>query len=330
MGILRGGWLRLVIFLLSFGLFSSTLRAADNSSFNPGKISFWLKVKDLKVNYKTFSVFVLPDEKLSLEVIDPYKQSRYTLDSPVKAAPEDGGNKWQWRAPSETGLYSVKISDAARQESITLNVFVMVPASKQNGEYLNGYRVGEYPSTALNGNPAYEQPKGFIEVTDKNQETQLSPHFKLKQFLCKQPGTTKYLVLEEKLLVKLEHVLQKVNELGYACESFNVMSGYRTPYYNRSIGNVMYSRHVYGSAADIFIDESPKDGVMDDLNKDGRIDKQDAEVLYDVVEAMYGGETVSTQLVGGIGVYNKNASHGPFIHVDVRGTQAHWGMRKMQ
>lgn len=327
MVMLRGGWLRLVTFLLFFGLFSSTLHAADNASFNPGKNSFWLKVKDLKVNYKTFSVFVLPGEKLSLEAIDPYKQGRYTIESAIKAAP-DGGNKWQWRAPSETGLYSVKVSDAANREAITLNVFVMVPASKQKGEYLNGYRIGSYPA-ALKGNSAYQPPVGFIEVTDKNQETLISPHFKLKQFICKQPGTTKYLVLEEKLLLKLEHVLQKVNELGYACESFNVMSGYRTPYYNKSLGNVKFSRHVYGSAADIFIDESPRDGVMDDLNKDGRIDKQDAQVLYNIVEDMYSGGAISTQLVGGLGVYNKTASHGPFIHVDVRGAQARWGMNKM-
>ena len=30
-------------------------------------------------------------------------------------------------------------------------------------------------------------------------------------------------------------------------------------------GNVKYSRHVYGGAADIFIDENPKDEMMDDF-----------------------------------------------------------------
>ncbi|NTW50074.1 MAG: hypothetical protein HGB19_10150, partial [Chlorobiales bacterium] len=257
-------------------------------------------------------------------------QGRYTLESAIKAAPEDGANKWQWRAPSETGMYSVKVSEPSTNESVTLNVFVMVPASKLKGGYLNGYRIGEYPAAPLNGNSAYESPKGFIEVTEKNQETQVSPHFKLKQFLCKEPGKTRYLVLEEMLIVKLEHILQKVNELGYTCETFDVMSGYRTPFYNRSIGNVKFSRHVYGSAADIFIDEKPKDGVMDDLNKDGRIDKQDAEVLYGIVEDMYGGGNVSMQLVGGLGVYNRTASHGPFIHVDVRGSQARWGMKSQK
>ena len=47
-------------------------------------------------------------------------------------------------------------------------------------------------------------------------------------------------------------ILQKVNERGYRCDTFHIMSGYRTPYYNGAIGNVRYSRHVWGGAADIF------------------------------------------------------------------------------
>jgi hypothetical protein len=29
-------------------------------------------------------------------------------------------------------------------------------------------------------------------------------------------------------------------------------------------------------------------------------------------------------LVGGIGIYRADAEHGPFVHVDVRGTPARW------
>ena len=47
------------------------------------------------------------------------------------------------------------------------------------------------------------------------------------------------------------------------------MSGYRTPFYNRSIGNqTRFSRHVYGDAADIYADDDG-DGKMDDLDGDG-------------------------------------------------------------
>ena len=54
---------------------------------------------------------------------------------------------------------------------------------------LNGYRIGEYPATPLKGNPLYLPPPGFIEVTKDNQDTKVSPHFTLKQFLCKEDTT---------------------------------------------------------------------------------------------------------------------------------------------
>jgi len=73
---------------------------------------------------------------------------------------------------------------------------------------------------------------------------------------------------ENRSAYPFEHLLQRVREIGYASESFHVMSSFRTPSSNRAIGNVAYSRHVWGDAAHIFID-ADEDGVMDDLNRDG-------------------------------------------------------------
>jgi hypothetical protein len=51
-----------------------------------------------------------------------------------------------------------------------------------------------------------------------------------------------------------------------------VMSGFRTPRYNKSGGNTggraNLSRHMYGDASDIFVDNDGN-GTMDDLNRDG-------------------------------------------------------------
>jgi len=210
-------------------------------------------------------------------------------------------------------------------DSITLNVFVMVPYNQLKGEYLGGYRIGKYPAIPYKQLPIYKPPKGFIEVTKENEETLVSPHFKLKQFLCKQESDyPKYIVLRERLLLKLELILEKVNEKGYRCDTFNILSGYRTPYYNRKIGNVKYSRHVYGGAADIFIDEDPKDDVMDDLNQDGKIDYRDAGIIYDIIDGMYG-RPWYVRFLGGLGRYKKTEKHGPFVHVDARGFRARWG-----
>ena len=54
-----------------------------------------------------------------------------------------------------------------------------------------------------------------------------------------------------------------------------VMSGFRTPRYNHSGGNTAgranLSRHMYGDAADVFVDND-RNGSMDDINGDGRVD----------------------------------------------------------
>ena len=49
----------------------------------------------------------------------------------------------------------------------------------------NGYRIGAYPAKPLKGDAQYVPPPGFIEVTKENQDTKVSPHFVLKQFLGK-------------------------------------------------------------------------------------------------------------------------------------------------
>jgi uncharacterized protein YcbK (DUF882 family) len=101
------------------------------------------------------------------------------------------------------------------------------------------------------------------------------------------------------------------------------MSGYRTPAYNKAIGNGTYSRHVWGGAADIFVDDNG-DGVMDDLNGDGRVSRADSEWLARFVDSLERKGRFGNELVGGIGTYGSTASHGPFVHVDARGYQARW------
>jgi uncharacterized protein YcbK (DUF882 family) len=114
-----------------------------------------------------------------------------------------------------------------------------------------------------------------------------------------------------------------LNAAGHATSDFVIMSGYRTPWYNRAIGNVPYSRHVYGGAADIYIDQSPADGVMDDLNGDGRLDRGDARWLADFIDTMARRGDFGPR-IGGLGVYGRTAAHGAFVHIDVRGNRARW------
>ena len=293
-------------------------------AYQPEKLNFIVKFKDLLCPYKIFSIFVLPEEVIALEVFDENNDHDYELKYAYERT-SMGKNKWKYIAPKKEGLYKIEIVNHKTQEFSTFHMFVMIPYEQLKGEFLNGYRIGSYTKLPLNMMDIYKHPEGFIEVTDQNSETFVSPHFQLKQFLCKQNGSyPKYVVLKEKLLLKLELILEKVNELGYQATTFNILSGYRTPYYNKAIGNVKYSRHIYGGAADIFIDERPKDDMMDDLNKDGRIDYKDAAIIYEIIDDMYG-KSWYRFFAGGLGWYKKSPAHGPFVHIDVRGFRARWG-----
>ena len=130
------------------------------------------------------------------------------------------------------------------------------------------------------------------------------------------------MLIRERLLLKLEYLLEKVNEKGHEVNTFGFISGYRTPYYNALIKNVPYSRHVYGGAADIYIDQD-NDGSMDDLNQDGTINEHDVQIFYKIVDSEYEKASYS-KYKGGLGFYRKNGRHNGFIHVDVRGWKARW------
>ncbi|MEH6584176.1 MAG: D-Ala-D-Ala carboxypeptidase family metallohydrolase [Halioglobus sp.] len=198
-----------------------------------------------------------------------------------------------------------------------------VPASRIVDGYLNGYRIGPEPPGHDKYPLLYPVPHEFIEVTAETQGLPVSPHFTLGQFLCKQEsGFPKYIVLQPSLLILLEGLLGAVNSAGYPVETFGVISGYRTPYYNRKIGNVANSRHVYGDAMDFYID-GDGDGRMDDLNGDGLHNPEDIDILHRIVE-VFKRQPENAGLIGGVGRYDQAAHHGGFIHVDTRGYKARW------
>jgi hypothetical protein len=228
-------------------------------------------------------------------------------------------------APAETGICSLAVYREPTGDTMRIMLWIMVPYDRLEGEFLNGYRIGRYPRIPYRQLPVYLPPRGFVEVTAANQDLRVSPHFRLRQFVCKQDGGfPKYLVLRRALLAKLELILEKVNAAGYPCTTLAVLSGFRTPHYNKAIGNVQYSRHQWGGAADIYIDHDPVDEMMDDLNKDGKINWRDAAILYDIIDGMYG-KPYYRPYVGGLARYRKTPKHGPFVHVDVRGFRARWG-----
>ena len=163
-------------------------------------------------------------------------------------------------------------------------------------------------------------------MTPDNQDTYVSEHFTLRHFLTKGQETVwpKYLVLDMRLVDKLELVLADLQAHGHRIERVQVMSGFRTPQYNSGGGNTAgraaLSRHMYGDAADIFIDNDGN-GRLDDLNGDGRVDLRDVRVMEAAADRV---ERAHPALIGGVGVYPAASGHGPFIHIDTRGYRARW------
>ena len=292
--------------------------APPTTGYESGRLPFSITLRDdLVVDLAVFAVFAQPGERIRIRSDRPLSWIAGGSSGPATT-------ELDWTAPATAGLTQVQLDDGDGHV-MQLNLVVMRRHGPDDGEAINGYRLGSYPAEPYLGHANYQAPENFLEITDGLEDLAVSPHFRLGQFLCKQAADgTRYLVLSERLLIKLEGILEAANERGWHAETFSVMSGYRTPAYNASIGNGRHSRHIYGGAADIFIDANG-DGVMDDLNNDGVHDRRDAAALYDLVDGLSRNSARFTPLIGGLGEYAPTSNHGPFVHVDERGWRARWG-----
>ncbi len=229
-------------------------------------------------------------------------------------------------ALAQPGVYPVTGDSMAKPFAfVALHAF-----SEKQGAELGSYHIGYWPGERRAVSREYANPTGFIEVTRENENLHVSEHFRLRDFLTHDQTNVwpKYLVLREDLVDKLELVIEELQRSGVPVKHMTVMSGFRTPQYNANggdpSGRVEMSRHMYGDASDVFVDNNA-DGKMDDLNHDGRVDYRDAQVVLAAAERV---ERAHPELVGGGGVYKGTRTHGPFAHIDVRGTRSRWGLTK--
>jgi uncharacterized protein YcbK (DUF882 family) len=204
-------------------------------------------------------------------------------------------------------------------------VVTLTPWQRKLGSYVNGYHMGFWPGERRAVTANYENPEGFIEVSREDAATRVSTHFTLRDFLThdQEHVWPKYVLVREELLDKLELTLNALHSFGVATQHVRVLSGFRSPQYNARGGGegmARASRHQFGDAADLIIDAN-RDGRMDDLNHDGRVDFEDTRVVERAVQLV---EHRHPDLVGGLGLYHETGPSGPFVHIDVRGTKARW------
>ncbi len=267
---------------------SATNAAAGNAVFAPSG------EKGSGLSGKVFARFVMPEDWISLASLP---------GASVATASVEGG-----------------------PAAAAGTVFTMRSFGQKVRAWLNGYRLGYWPQEKGRlRSEAYKNPDGFIEVTPENEDTRVSEHFRLRDFVSHDQKEVwpKYVVLREPLLDKLELVIADLNDHGVNAEGMRIRSGFRTPAHNfavRGEGSARDSRHQFGDAADVFIDQVGN-GKMSDLNGDGKVSFADVKMILDAVERV---EARYPELVGGTGLYAYSGRSGPFAHIDVRGTRARW------
>ena len=127
----------------------------------------------------------------------------------------------------------------------------------------------------------------------------LTANFSLSEFRCRDGSDVPEELMDNVKL--LAENLQKIRDhIGLPIK---VLSGYRSPEYNKQVGGARYSQHLLALAADIRVKKySPSDlqGIVIGMIKAGELHQ------------------------GGVGVYNRSN----FLHYDCRGRAARWSQKK--
>lgn len=95
--------------------------------------------------------------------------------------------------------------------------------------------------------------------TTEQNNTQVGPHFKVKEFACKDKSTITFI---DDYMVTILELLRK--KLG---KPIIITSGYRTPTHNAKVGGAKYSYHMRGMAADIRVNGISAKTVAKELDK---------------------------------------------------------------
>ena len=177
----------------------------------------------------------------------------------------------------------------------------------------------------------YAPPRHFLRIDGSTERLQLAPHLLAGQMVSfievngRKTGRrhTVWFPPNRPLIEKLERLSRELAAGGVRFKRLTINSGFRAPVYNARIGGSDYSRHMFGDAADVMVDQDGNDR-MDDLNRDGVCDHRDALVVAQALRKL---ELAGSVRPGGIGVYGYDTAEScaAFVHVDARGFVTRWG-----
>ena len=218
-------------------------------------------------------------------------------------------------APMAAGFYHLAVLHGAERQILPApTLAVMVPFEAKVAGRLNGYRLGTYIAEQF-GRHEHERPMGFVEVRPENLDLQVTTHLRLADFVTHDDQADvwpKYVVLNPRLLDKLELVFANLG--GHARPNLlvDVHSGFRSPSHNAHVARAATdSRHQYGDAADVAID----------VDGDGKITIMDELLVMLAVDRV---EDRHPDLAGGLGMYISRRYPSPYLHIDARGKRTRW------
>ncbi len=269
------------------------------------------------------SVFVLGGNAVTIEYFPRRLDESLQLSAKLGTVAQLDEHRWLYQ-PGDAAISDLLLTNNrpnAKAQKMRLRVFRLQPLAP-NQQRMGNFQIGRYPQASVGRRGLnYAPPPGLIKADPALLSEQVSTHFTLGQFISRQQpsdSAPKYLILTTPLLETLEHLIQTLHSHGWRGQTLTILSGYRTPYHNQAVGGAAHSRHIYGDAVDL-IPDADGDGEMDDLNDDGRGDREDVEWLI----AMLMRRAIPATM-GGAGSYETAGTAGAFLHLDTRGLPADW------
>ncbi len=299
-----------VVMVLVFLLFSG---AEDPVPSGP---AFTISVNNVLLQPHMMVFMASAGEQVTLSCAD-------SLNWSIPALSFNGtGREFVFTLPRSHGTYTVTASDTSSvQEWIMI---VPLDQDQFRTASINSFPIGFYG----NGNSRDHLPeRGFIELWPDIFDARISTHLTFSDFLGHTDGDwPQYMVLDLRLVHKLECVFEEVAISYPQARGIHCISGFRTPAYNAAIGNdTGFSLHLYGAASDFWIEGWPANNLIDDLDRNKRIDVFDGEFIVSASRRLEATGEVAT---GGASAYRWIPTHGPFVHLDTRGSAAVWQTRR--
>jgi len=223
------------------------------------------------------------------------------------------------------GAYLVPASRLYIEEAISGLVFGTRDVDTKEGvdEILTQFPMisqGDLPNAFLERagitTPKFKRlsPKRYFVLGKKDLYRKVAGHLRIVDLFARDAETLAgfwwsdtplYWGIDPRILYKVIELRMALKEEGWNENGFHVNYGYRHPALNAAVGGAPVSRHISGDALDI---------VVDDINKDGKRNAADKEILLTLCEK----RLIAGQ--GGIGRYPGSQ----VVHIDLRGKRARW------